>query len=85
MIEIVVGWITKAPNLLVRRLVCMLETQVPNDTYAGAYRAKDGANGNHAYCFVWYVDACNGNANNQDEIQDGQTQPCGQQDDMCVR
>ena len=84
MIEIVVGWITKAPNPLVRRLVCMLETQVPNDSDTGAYRAKDGANGNHAYCFVWYVEARDGNTNNQDEIQDGQTQPHSQQDDMCI-
>lgn len=69
---------------MVRRLVYMLETQVPNDTYAGAYRAKDGADGYHAYCFVWYVEARDGNAKNQNEIQDGQTQPRSQQDDRCV-
>lgn len=62
----------------------MLETQVPNDTYAGAYRAKDGTYGYHAYCFVWYVEARDGNTQNQDEIQDSQTQPCSQQEDMCI-
>ena len=61
-----------------------LETQIPDGANAGTYRAKDGAYGYHAYCFVRYVEAHDGNTQNQDEIQDGQTQPRSQQDDMCV-